>query len=138
MRRRRTTRLSDAGSFLVGTLIGVALVLVVGLALGGCTGCVPASVGASVRATAQASDAGMLALAGDDPRTVRLLFARNGSMVLIKEIRLPPGEVVTELSLSADGRDLLIATQSQCYLASANAWQLEAVALARAAAPKAG
>jgi hypothetical protein len=118
----------------------ICITAMLGLALAACTGCVPAPVGGSLRVSAQAPDAGMLALAGDDPRTVRLLFARNGSMALIKEIRLSPGEVVTELSLSADGRDLMIGTQSQLYLASANAWKLEAVrTLARGGpAPKAG
>ena len=140
LRRRRTIRHSRMGSYFVGTLIGVAIVLAVGLALTACTADVPTPAGGSPRVTAQAPDAGMLALAGDDPRTVRLLFARNGSMVLIKEIRLPPGEVVRELSLSADGRDLVIGTRSRDYLASANAWTPGvAGAFARVApAPNAG
>jgi hypothetical protein len=117
----------------------IQIMAVLGVVLTTCTGCVPAPVGGALRVGAEAPDAGMVALAGDDPRTVRLLYARNGSMVLIREIRLPPGELVTELSLSADGRDLVIGTQSQRYLASANAWKPQAVgSFARATAGPAG
>ena len=55
------------------------------------------------------------------------MFARNGGMVLIKDIRLPAGQGVTNLSLSADGRDLVIGTESVVYLASSGTWKLPAV-----------
>ena len=45
-------------------------------------------------------------------------------MVLLKAIRLPAGQGVTSLSLSADGRDLVIGTESLAYFASGDRWKL--------------
>ena len=82
---------------------------------------------AAVPIIAQTPDSGMIAIAGQRSGTVRVLFARNGGMVLIKDIRLPAGQGVMDLSLSADGRDLVIGTDSTVYLASRDAWKLHPV-----------
>jgi len=82
---------------------------------------------AAVPIIAQAPDSGMMAIAGQRSGTIRVLFARNGGMVLIKDIRLPAGQAVMDLSLSADARDLVIGTESTVYLASGDAWKLHAV-----------
>jgi hypothetical protein len=76
---------------------------------------------------AQAPDAGVIAIGAQGSGTVRVLFARRGSMVLLKSIRLPAGQTVTSLSLSADGRDLVIGTESLAYLASGDKWRLRPV-----------
>lgn len=106
------------------TNLGAALVF----ALAACTGndSGPES-GVTVPIVAQAADAGIIAIAGDASGSVRVMFARNGGMVLIKDIRLPAGQRVTNLSVSADGRDLVIGTESVVYLASGDTWKLRAV-----------
>jgi len=106
----------------------IKLVAALAFALEACTGNVPGGdATATVPIVAQAPDAGIVAIAGQASRTVRVMFARNGGMVLIKDIRLPAGQRVTSLSMSADGRDVLIGTESSIYLASGGAWKLQAV-----------
>lgn len=93
-----------------------------------CTNNVPGRyVGASAPIVAQAPDAGIIAIAGPASGNVRVLFARNGGMVLIKDIRLPTGQRVMSLSVSADGRDLVIGTESVVYLVSDNTWKLQSI-----------
>jgi len=83
--------------------------------------------GVAMPIVAQAPDAGIIAIAGQASGTVRVMFARNGGMVLIKDIRLPPGQSVTNLSVSADGRNVVIGTESAVYLASGGTWKLQTV-----------
>lgn len=104
----------------------INFITVLALALTACTTTVPGSYSdATVPIVARAPDASIIAIAGQGSGTVRVMFARNGGMVLIKDIRLPAGQTVTSL---ADGRDLVIGTQSITYLASGGAWKLQAVA----------
>ena len=79
---------------------------------------------------AEAPEVGMVAIAGPVPATVRVLYARNGGMVLLRELRLPAGAVVRELSLSTDGTDLLIQTDTVAYAASTRSGRMERLALA--------
>jgi hypothetical protein len=83
--------------------------------------------GVAMPIVAQAPDAGIIAIAGQASGAVRVMFARNGGMVLIKDIRLPPGQSVTNLSVSADGRNVVIGTESAVYLASGGTWKLQTV-----------
>lgn len=97
-------------------------------ALEACTGDVPGDEAtAIVPIVAQAPDAGIVAIAGQASRTVPVMLAGHGGMVWIKDIRLPAGHGVTGLSVSAEGRDVLVGTESSRYLASAGAWTLQAV-----------
>lgn len=108
-------------------LINFITVLAFGLTA--CTTTVPErNSDATAPIVARAPDASIIAIAGQGSGTVRVMFARNGGMVLIKAIRLPAGQTVTSLAVSADGRDLVIGTQSITYLASGGAWKLQAVA----------
>ena len=107
-------------------LVSVAAVLV--FALAAYTDAVASrNAAATAPVVAQAPEAGVIAIAAEGSGTVRVLFARRGSMVLLKAIRLPPGQIVTSLSLSADGRDLVIGTESLAYLASGDKWRLRPV-----------
>jgi hypothetical protein len=72
-------------------------------------------------------------MAGPVPGKIRVLYARNGGMVLLREISVPPGGDVRELALSADGRDLFVATQVSSYALSTRTGRVEAQALAAAA-----
>ncbi len=58
------------------------------------------------------------------------MFARNGGMVLLREISVPGAGQVRELSLSADGSDLFVATDASAYAFSTRTGCVEAQALA--------
>lgn len=81
---------------------------------------------------AEAPEAGMMAIAGPAPATVRVLYTRNGGMALARELHLPAGAIVRDLSLSADGADLLIATDTVAYAASTRSGRVEPLTLAAA------
>ena len=68
-----------------------------------------------------------MAIAAKGSGTVRVLFARSGSMVLMREIRLPRGKAVTDLAVSADGRYFVIDTDAVAYSISMGAWKLEPI-----------
>jgi hypothetical protein len=85
----------------------------------------PAGQDAStIRSTAP--EAGMIALAGPARGRIRVLYARNGGMVLLREISVPEAAPVRELSLSADGRDLFVATDANAYTFSTLTGRIEA------------
>jgi hypothetical protein len=79
---------------------------------------------------ATAPDAGLIAIAGPVPGRIRVLYARNGGMALLQEISVPAGAKVRELSLSADGSDLFVATEALAYTVSTRSGRIEALALA--------
>jgi len=79
---------------------------------------------------AKAPEAGLIAIAGPVPGRIRVLYARNGGMVLLREIRVPGAGQVRELSLSADGRDLFVATDATAYAMSTCTGRVEAQTLA--------
>ena len=116
---------------LLGALTALTLVI------GGCTDR-PFDVGgrAAGPVAAEAPEVGIMAIAGPVPGTVRVLYARNGAMVLMRELRLPKGTEVRELSLSADGTDLVIGTDTLAYAASIRNGRIESLGLA-AGSPKA-
>jgi hypothetical protein len=71
---------------------------------------------------AEAPDAGMIAIAAPGSRRVRVLYARNGGMVLLRELRLSPADSVRGIALSADGQDLVIDTPRTDYIISTRQW----------------
>jgi len=75
---------------------------------------------------ASAPEAGLIAIAGPVPGRIRILFARNGAMVLLREISVPRAGQVRELSLSADGKDLFVATDATAYALSTRTGCVEA------------
>ena len=87
-------------------------------------------------AVASAPDAGLIALPSAHPDRVRLLYAQNGGMVLLREIRAP-GTVRT-LALSADGRDVFVSTDDNAYTLSTRTGEIEAELVAAADAPGGG
>jgi hypothetical protein len=113
-----------------GALLAIAVAAVAAV-LGGCADrpADPIAAVAPVLVT-EARDAGIMAIAGPVRGTVRVLYARNGSMVLLREIRLPVGTTIRELSLSADGGDLFIGTGAVGYAVSTRTGRIEAWALA--------
>jgi len=79
---------------------------------------------------ASAPEVGLIAIAGPVPGRIRVLFARNGGMVLLRDISVPGAGQVRELSLSADGGDLFVATDASAYALSTRTGAVEAQALA--------
>jgi hypothetical protein len=86
--------------------------------------------GAATMLVASAPEAGLIAIAGSVPGRIRVLYARNGGMVLLREIGVPAGARVSDLSLSADGNDLFVATDAIAYAMSTRTGCVEAQALA--------
>lgn len=72
--------------------------------------------------------AGMIALPSAYPERVRLLYAQNGGMVLLREISAPGR--VRALALSADGRDVFVSTDDNAYTLSTRTGEVEAELLA--------
>jgi hypothetical protein len=86
-------------------------------------------------------EGGMIALPAAHPDRVRLLYARNGGMVLLREIAVPGR--VREVSLSADGSDVFVSTDDNAYTLSTRTGRIEAQLMAaaetgKAPAPSAG
>lgn len=77
-----------------------------------------------------APEAGLIALPAARPDRVRLVYARNGGMVLLREITIPGP--VREVSLSADGRDLFVSTDDNGYTLSTRTGRIEARLVAAA------
>ena len=109
------------------------VILITAVGVVACTSRLPSVGDDAMPAVAHAPEAGIIAIAGPVPGTVRVLFARNGGMALVREIRVPSGQRVIGLSVSADGRDFVIETQAMTYSTSMGSWKLEAVGLFGAA-----
>jgi hypothetical protein len=106
------------------------------------TGCVPptdhSAAGVDGPLVAEAEDAGLVAIASPRTASVRVIYARNGGMVLLGEVRVPASERVTGVALSADGEDLLIDTDRASYAVSTRTWSsrpARVVALDRTSTP---
>lgn len=108
-----------------------AIVLTALAAVGGVTLSLTPSRGSGPSAlVATAPEAGVIAIAGPVPGRIRVLYARNGGMVLLREITLPAAATVRELALSADGSDLFVATDAVAYAVSTRTGRVEAQVLA--------
>src|SRR6266581_1135470 len=103
------------------------VVLITAVGMAACTSQLPSAVEDAMPAVAHAPEAGIIAIAGPVPGTVRILFARNGGMALVREIRVPSGKRVIGLSVSADGHDFVIETEAMTSSTSVGTWKLEAV-----------
>jgi hypothetical protein len=109
----------------------IAAVVLLASAIGLLSGAREARVPGGARTlVANAPEAGVIAMAGPGPGRIRVLFARNGGMVLQREISVPGAGEVRELSLSADGNDLFVATDTTAYALSTRTGHVEAQALA--------
>jgi hypothetical protein len=122
------------------TIVGLAGAIALAVALGRAQ---PA-LGRAPTLVATAPEAGLIAMAGPVPGKIRVLYARNGGMVLLREINVPLGAGVRDLALSADGEDLFVATEASGYALSTRTGRVEAQArvgdasryVARRAAPR--
>jgi len=109
----------------------IAAVVLLTSAIGLLSGVREARVPGGARTlVANAPEAGVIAMAGPGPGRIRVLFARNGGMVLQREISVPGAGEVRELSLSADGNDLFVATDTAAYALSTRTGHVEAQTLA--------
>ena len=64
----------------------------------------------------------MVAIASSGSSSVRVLYVRNGGMVLLRDVRVPAGDTITAIALSADGEDLVVDTSRSVYAISTRTW----------------
>jgi len=108
------------------TVTGLVVAIGAAIALAGHA---PAGSGGATTLIASAPEAGLIVMAGPVPGKIRVLYARNGGMVLLREISVPQGSDVYELALSADGKDLFVATETSGYALSTRTGRVEAQAV---------
>lgn len=77
---------------------------------------------------------GMVAVTARGSANVRLLYARDGSIVLLRTVYLPPGDAVQSVAWSNDERDVLITTSGKVLALDTRTWRLESIPRLAAAA----
>jgi hypothetical protein len=70
---------------------------------------------------------GMIAVTELGSASVRLLYARGGSIVLLRTVYLQPGDAVQSVAWSNDERDVLIATSGKVLALDTRTWRLESI-----------
>src|SRR4051812_37829422 len=73
--------------------------------------CAPVQGGPAILAAAPTT--GMIAVTAGGSASVRLLYVRGGSIVLLRTISLPRGDAVQSVTWSNDERDVLIQTSGK-------------------------
>jgi len=102
--------------------LGMLLVTVAALLL---SACAPPQRGAAILASTPTT--GMIAVSAVGATTVRLLYARDGGIVMLRTVYLPPGDAVQSVAWSNDGRDVLIATSTALLALDTHTWRLESI-----------
>ena len=69
----------------------------------------------------------MIAVTELGSASVRLLYARGGSIVLLRTVYLQPGDAVQSVAWSNDERDVLIATSGKVLALDTRTWRLESI-----------
>jgi len=70
---------------------------------------------------------GMIAVTAQGSASVRLLYARGGSIVLLRTVYLPPGDAVQSVAWSSDEREVLIGTSGKVLALDTRTWRLESI-----------
>ena len=94
--------------------------------------CGPVSTGLAIVVAAPTT--GMVAVTARGSANVRLLYARDGSIVLLRTVYLPPGDAVQSVAWSNDERDVLITTSGKVLALDTRTWRLESIPRLAAAA----
>jgi hypothetical protein len=94
--------------------------------------CGPVSTGPAIVVAAPTT--GMVAVTARGSANVRLLYARDGSIVLLRTVYLPPGDAVQSVAWSNDERDVLITTSGKVLALDTRTWRLESIPRLAAAA----
>jgi hypothetical protein len=84
--------------------------------------CAPAPDGPPLLAPAPTS--GLVAVSAGGASSVRILYVRGGSIVLMRTVFLPPGEHVRALAWSPDERDAVIETSGGVLALDTRTWRL--------------
>ena len=87
--------------------------------------CAPVHGGPAILAAAPTT--GMVAVTVAGSANVRLLYVRDGSIVLLRTVWLPPGDAVQSVTWSNDERDVLIATSGKVLALDTRTWRLESI-----------
>jgi hypothetical protein len=105
-------------------LVGAMAAALLGVAVLAARTFSPLAIAAMPSSASSAPEAGVVAIAGPAPGRIRLLYARNGGMVLLREVTV--SGTINDLALSADGRDLFVATDRGAYTLSTRTGRVEA------------
>jgi hypothetical protein len=87
--------------------------------------CAPAPAGRPIMTSAPTT--GLVAVSAEGSTSVRILYARGGSIVLMRTVFLPPGERVHALAWSSDERDAVITTTAGVLALDTRTWRLAPV-----------
>jgi hypothetical protein len=87
--------------------------------------CAPVHGGPAILVAAPTT--GMVAVTAVGAASVRLLYVRDGSIVMLRTVWLPKGEAVQSVTWSNDERDVLIATSGRILALDTRTWCLESI-----------
>jgi len=96
----------------------IAAVAVLGLTAGRGVPAAPAAI------VATAPDGIRLAVASPGARNVRVLYVCGGSIVRLREVFVPEGEIVAGLTWSDDGRTVVVATRGPAIAIDTRTWRV--------------
>jgi hypothetical protein len=95
------------------------------VAFGLLAACAPVHGGPAILAAAPTT--GLVAVTAVGSASVRLLYVRGGSIVLLRTVWLPPGDAVKSVTWSNSERDVLIATSGNVLALDTRTWRLESI-----------
>ena len=76
----------------------------------------------------------MIAVTAQGSASVRVLYVRGGSIVLLRTVALPKGDAVQSIRWSSDERDVLITSSEELLALDTRTWRLDALPQLAAAA----
>lgn len=95
--------------------------------------CAPAADGPPIIASARTT--GLMAVSAAGATSVRILYVRGGSIVLLRTVFLPPGERVQSVTWSSDDCCALIETSGSVLALDTRTWRIESIGRLAAASP---
>ncbi len=76
---------------------------------------------------ATSPDGARVAVASVGMRNVRVLRVSGGSVVRLREVFVPEGEVIAGIAWSDDGRDVIVTTRGPGLAVDTRTWRIEGV-----------
>ena len=102
-------------------LAAVAAAAVLGLAAGRGTSGTPDTL------VATSPDGDRIAVASAGMRNLRVLRVSGGSVVRLREVFVPEGEVIAGIAWSDDGRNVIVTTRGPALAVDTRTWRVEGV-----------
>jgi hypothetical protein len=76
---------------------------------------------------ATSPDGARVAVASVGMRNIRVLRVSGGSVVRLREVFVPEGEVIAGIEWSPDGRDVIVTTRGSGLAVDTRTWRIEGV-----------